>query len=158
MNATLEPGTYLPIEQFPILKLIPDRFVPSKARAKRCYKEMTAIWTEARRRVEERRLRGDKRDSVADKVLAGDIKLDVPLSDTHLNNFLGVIHEGSADTVSGAILTTILHLAKNPWVQHKARVELDRVCGVERVPIWSDFENIPYINCIIKEGLRIRPV
>jgi hypothetical protein len=29
---------------------------------------------------------------------------------------------------------------------------------VERVPTFADFQNLPYINCIMKEGLRIRPV
>jgi cytochrome P450 len=117
---------------------------------------MTDIWTDARKRVEERRLKGDKRDSIADKLLSGEVKFDIAPTESQLTNFLGLIMEGAADTVSGAMLTNILYLTKHPWVQEKARVELDRVCGVERLPNWADFEDIPYINSIIKEGLRIR--
>lgn len=29
---------------------------------------------------------------------------------------------------------------------------------VRRVPVWEDFDRLPYINCIVKEGVRIRPV
>jgi cytochrome P450 len=52
----------------------------------------------------------------------------------------------------------MLYLGKYPEVQEKARLELDRVCGTDRMPIWKDFKDLPYINCIVKEGLRIRPL
>lgn len=119
---------------------------------------MTNIWNEARDRVEKRRNSGDKRESLLDKLLDGDIKCDVPLSYTELNNFLGGLHMGASDTTATATLTTILFLAKHPEFQEKARVELDRVCGTERIPKWADFQDLPYINCIVKEGLRIRPM
>lgn len=74
------------------------------------------------------------------------------------SGFLGTSHIGASETTATAILTNILLLAKYPEAQEKAREELDLVCGTERMPHWSDFERLPYINCIIKEGLRIRPV
>ncbi|GKT43467.1 cytochrome P450 monooxygenase patI [Colletotrichum spaethianum] len=119
---------------------------------------MTNIWNEARDRVERRRKNGDKRDSLLDKLLDEEIKCDVPFSYTELNNFLGGVHMGASDTTATATLTSILFLTKHPEFQEKARVELDRVCGTERVPKWTDFDDLPYINCIVKEGLRIRPV
>lgn len=66
--------------------------------------------------------------------------------------------QGAADTTSCAMLTHILFLGKHPEVQRKAQIELDRVCGVERMPLWSDFKDVPYMNCIIKEGQRVRPM
>jgi hypothetical protein len=27
-----------------------------------------------------------------------------------------------------------------------------------RSPTWTDFNSMPYINCIVKEGMRYRPV
>ncbi|KAF2871230.1 cytochrome P450 oxidoreductase-like protein [Massariosphaeria phaeospora] len=158
ISASLEQGTYLPIEQFPILKLIPDRWAPSKDRAKRCYRTTTDTWTEARELVEQRRRNGDYRDSLCDKLLSEEIKVDVPLSYNQLSNFVGAIHQGAADTTASAIRTSILFMSKHPWVQEKAQVELDRVCGTERMPTWKDFAELPYINCIVKESLRIRPI
>ncbi|KAK5721160.1 hypothetical protein LTR17_014801 [Elasticomyces elasticus] len=55
------------------------------------------------------------------------------------------------------ILTIILAVTKYPEVQTRARTELDEVCRVERMPLFSDFDRLPYINCIIKEALRWRP-
>jgi cytochrome P450 len=83
--------------------------------------------------------------------------MDTALNSTQTSNFFGVLHEAASDTTSSMVLTAILYLAKYPWVQEKAHVELDRVCGY-RMPTWDDFKDLPYINCIVKEGLRIRPV
>ncbi|KAK2005730.1 cytochrome P450 2D18 [Colletotrichum eremochloae] len=158
ISKALEPGTYLPVDQFPILKLIPDRWNKPKQRCKKYYALTTDIWIEARRRIETRRKNGDMRDSLIDKLLGEEIKPDFPLSYTTFNNFLGGLHMAAADTTATATLTSVLFLAKHPEFQHKAQVELDRVCGTERPPKWADFNDLPYINCIVKEGLRIRPV
>jgi cytochrome P450 len=44
-----------------------------------------------------------------------------------------------------------------PEVQHAAHEEIDRVVG-GRLPNFSDRENLPYINAIIKETLRWQPI
>ncbi|KAL0937329.1 cytochrome p450 [Colletotrichum truncatum] len=158
ISKAIEPGSYLPVEQFPILGLIPENWTESKKRGVEFYHTMTNIWNEARDRVEKRRNSGDKRESLLDRLLSEDIKCDAQLTYTELNNFLGGVHMGASDTTATATLNTILFLAKHPEYQEKARAELDRVCGTERTPVWSDFKDLPYINCILKEGLRIRPV
>lgn len=131
---------------------------PSKNRAKQCYKTVTAVWMEAQQRVEERRRSGDERVSLCDRILSDALKTDTPFSRSELCNTYGSLHQGAADTTSSMLLSGILYLAKNPWVQEKAREELDRVCGTDRMPTWNDFNDLPYVNCIVKEGLRIRPV
>jgi cytochrome P450 len=109
--------------------------------------------------VEERRRSGDMRESLIDRILDGTIKSDVLLTNTQVNNtLLGTLHQAGSDTSAVGTLTSILFLAKHPQVQEKARVELDRVCGTKRLPQWTDAKDLPYINCIVKEGLRIRPV
>jgi len=122
------------------------------------YTKNTAIWTEARERVEERRRNGDMRISLADRLLSEEVKPDVEFTYSQMNNFLGSVHQGAADTTSSAMMTIMLFLAKHPEVQKKARLEIDRVCGTDRMPTWEDFKDLPYINCIVKEGLRIRPL
>lgn len=46
----------------------------------------------------------------------------------------------------------------HPEVQHKAREEIDRVVGSERLPEMGDRAQLPYIEAIVKECLRWRPV
>jgi cytochrome P450 len=43
-----------------------------------------------------------------------------------------------------------------PEVQEKAQKEIDKVVG-DRVPIWEDMENVPYVRCLVKEVWRWRP-
>ena len=48
----------------------------------------------------------------------------------------------------------IWRLRKN----HRAQTEIDAAIGEDRSPQWSDFSKLPYINMIIKESHRWRPV
>lgn len=115
-------------------------------------------WAEARRRLEDRRRKGDKRSSLADRLPDGTQPMDVPLDTEMENCFLGILVEGGAEMTASSLETAFLFLAVHPEVQAKARREIDRVCGPDKMPSWSDFPKLPYINCIIKESLRIRPM
>jgi cytochrome P450 len=155
----IKPSSYLPTTQFPVLKLIPNICVPSRHLAHVAHQGITATFTKAGELVERRRKAGDIRNSLLDQLLNGAIKPDVPLTLSQRDSgLLGPLHQGASGTSSGAPLTSLIFLAKNPDVQVKARVELDRVCGADRIPQWSEFAALPYIRCIVKEGLRIRPV
>lgn len=155
----MSPGTYLPTEQFPLFGWIPKQWLTSTVRAEDCFKTMTRLWVKAQEHVEARRSQGDKRESLTDELLDDeDIKLDAAFQGTKLANFVGALMEGAAETSSLAMRTNILFLAAHPRVQDKAHKELDALCGVERMPTFADFKTLPYINCIMKEGLRIRPV
>ncbi|CAA6663606.1 unnamed protein product [Spirodela intermedia] len=46
---------------------------------------------------------------------------------------------------------------RNPRVQAKAQEELDRVVGKERVLSETDFPNLPYLQWVAKEALRLHP-
>lgn len=138
---------------------IPDYFLASIQFAKQTYRDTTAVFAHARELVEARRRNGDLRESLADSMSDGSIQPDIFLTKEQINSgILGASYQGGAETTTGHTLTNLLFLAKNPRFQDKARAQLDRVCGTTRMPQWSDFEDLPYINCIVKEGLRIRPV
>jgi cytochrome P450 len=159
VNAALSPGTYLPTEQFPIFKWIPKQWLASTKRAQEGYAIPTGIWTRAREHVEARRNHGDKRESLMDDLLEDEsIRLNPAFQGTRLANFVGALMQAAAETSSLTMRTSIMFLATHPSVQEQAQEELDALCGVERVPTFADFQDLPYINCIMKEGLRIRPV
>ncbi|KAF2500783.1 putative cytochrome P450 oxidoreductase [Lophium mytilinum] len=156
----LEPGANPPVDEFPFLKYIPLFLAPWKRRAIYAGDVMNKIWAEARKRVDDRRARGDIRTSLgslADKLLDEYAEKGTNLGKDELDHFFGLLVEGGAETTSSTMLTLVLCLALNPRVQIKARKELDAVCGSERMPEWSDFARLPYINSIIKEGMRWRP-
>lgn len=133
-NASLEVGANPPVDEFPILRWIPDSMAHWKRRAKNSFKCMDDTWYEARRLADVRRQKGIRRDCIIDSILDGakhgELKLE--LNDHQLNHFLGVLVEGGADTTASAMLTSIMYLAVHPQFQKKARRELDAVCGNSR--------------------------
>lgn len=61
------------------------------------------------------------------------------------------------DTVSISVEWALAELIRNPRVQKKAQEELDRVIGQERIMTELDFSNLPYLQALAKESLRLHP-
>lgn len=70
---------------------------------------------------------------------------------------VGGLIEAGAETTSASLNNFLLAMTKNPDVVKKAQEELDRVIGPDRLPSFSDEDNLPYIRAIVKENLRMRP-
>ncbi|PVH69785.1 cytochrome P450 [Cadophora sp. DSE1049] len=157
-TAAMEPGANPPVDEFPFLQYLPSWSAFWKRRAIDAGNTMDSVWTTARQRVEARRATGVRRNCIIDSLLDQYEKSGWPLSQHGFNNLMGEFIEGGADTTAAQLLTLILAFALYPDVQKRARAEIDAVCGTERSPLWSDFAQMPYINCIIKEGMRWRPV
>ena len=45
-----------------------------------------------------------------------------------------------------------------PDIQRKAQEEIDKVVGKDRLPTFADRENLPYVDAVINEVLRLNPV
>ncbi|KAH8901185.1 putative cytochrome P450 oxidoreductase [Thozetella sp. PMI_491] len=151
-----EPGANPPIDEFPVLKYLPGYW---KKRADKCRQMVDAMWDEARHEVEERRAKGIKRDCFIDQKLDEYNEDGWPdwMTQHGFNNLWGELLEAGADTTANQILTLIMALAMYPQFQKKAQAEIDAICGVERAPMFSDFKDLPYVNCVVKEGMRWRP-
>lgn len=61
------------------------------------------------------------------------------------------------DTTAISVEWGMAELIKNPRVQQKAQEELDSVIGSERILTEPDFANLPYLQCVAKETLRLHP-
>ena len=46
----------------------------------------------------------------------------------------------------------------HPEAQRKAQDELDRVVGLDRLPTFEDREQLPYVEALVTEVLRWKPV
>ncbi|KAI0028835.1 cytochrome P450 [Vararia minispora EC-137] len=69
----------------------------------------------------------------------------------------GTLYGGGLDTTVSSIYALFLALVLNPDVQAKAKAEVDRVVGSDRLPALADREALPYIGAIVKEALRWNP-
>lgn len=154
----MEAGANPPVDEYPFLKWVPTRYAFWKRRAVAAGVVFDTMWSRARSIVDDRRTRGDKRDCIIDSLLDEYGKGGFPMSQHAFNNLLGEVVEGAADTTAAQLLTLVLAFAKYPHVQRKAREQIDKVCPPNKIPQYSDFSKIPYINQIVKEGMRWRPV
>ena len=50
--------------------------------------------------------------------------------------------------------TFIFEMIHHPEVAKKAQAEIDNVIGKDQLPTIRDRQNLPYIDCIVKEVLR----
>jgi cytochrome P450 len=154
----MEPGANPPVDEFTFLQYIPASLAPWKRRARSLKTEIYAYWTEARARLERRRAGGMQRNCIGDLLLDEWEKKGWPMSSDAFTWVLGEFVSAGSDTTASQLQTLILALAKNPHILKKAQAQIDTVCGTERAPVWEDFARLPYINAIIKEGMRWRPV
>ncbi|KAH9912821.1 cytochrome P450 [Fomitopsis serialis] len=58
------------------------------------------------------------------------------------------------ETTKSALASFVLAMVVYPEVLQKAQEEIDRVVGVDRLPQLEDRDQLPYIECIVKEALR----
>jgi coumaroylquinate(coumaroylshikimate) 3'-monooxygenase len=62
-----------------------------------------------------------------------------------------------ADTTVISVEWAMAELLRNPSVQEKVQEELDRVVGCDRVLQETDFPDLPYLQAVVKESLRLHP-
>ncbi|KAG2156377.1 cytochrome P450 [Suillus clintonianus] len=64
----------------------------------------------------------------------------------------------ASDTTTSTLTVFLLAMVLNPEVQAKAQAEIDRVVGKDRLPDFDDRPAMPYVDAILRETLRWRPV
>ncbi|KAB5590603.1 O-methylsterigmatocystin oxidoreductase [Ceratobasidium theobromae] len=70
----------------------------------------------------------------------------------------GSLYGAASDTTASTALVFMVAMMRHPEIQARAQIELDEVIGDQRLPEMGDRDQLPYINRIIKEVLRWRPV
>lgn len=65
--------------------------------------------------------------------------------------------EAGSETTAATLIAFVQAMVLYPEVQKKAREEIDRVCGADRLPTMDDEPNMLYIRCCQKEVLRWLP-
>jgi len=66
----------------------------------------------------------------------------------------GVLYGAGTETTVSTLSNFFLAMVLYPDVFKKARQEIDRVVGTERLPDFDDREQLPYVDCILQEVYR----
>lgn len=62
------------------------------------------------------------------------------------------------DTITGTLEWTISNLLNHPEILKKAKTDIDTKIGLDRLIDESDINNLPYLQNIVSETLRLYPV
>ena len=68
------------------------------------------------------------------------------------------LYGGGTDTTVSANASFFHLMSLHPEVQRKAQEEIDRVVGHDRLPSSQDKKDLPYVNAIMKEVVRLNPI
>ncbi|KAK9014153.1 hypothetical protein V6N11_005322 [Hibiscus sabdariffa] len=90
--------------------------------------------------------------------LAEDPNLDAKLERNRVKAISQDLIAGGTESSAVTVEWTISELLRKPGIFSKATDELDRVIGRERWVEEKDMVNLPYIESIIKETMRLHPV
>uniref|UniRef100_A0A5B7BMZ4 Flavonoid 3'-monooxygenase n=1 Tax=Davidia involucrata TaxID=16924 RepID=A0A5B7BMZ4_DAVIN len=106
----------------------------------------------------------DQKDFVAKDMvdvllqLGDDPNLEVKLTSDGIKGFTQDLIAGGTDTSATIVEWAMSELLKQPHLIKKATEELDRVIGRERWVEERDIPQLPYIDAIMKETMRLHPV
>ncbi|KAK6942124.1 Cytochrome P450 [Dillenia turbinata] len=98
---------------------------------------------------------GGAKQHFVDALLTLQDKYD--LSEDTIIGLLWDMITAGMDTTAISVEWAMAEVVKHPRVQQKAQEELDRVVGSGRVMTESDFSNLPYLQCVAKEAMRLHP-
>ncbi|KAL6602887.1 hypothetical protein ACP70R_043248 [Stipagrostis hirtigluma subsp. patula] len=90
--------------------------------------------------------------------LAEDPNLEVPIERDGVKGFTLDLIVGGMDTSTVTTEWAMSELLRKPEVLAEATEELDRVVGRDRLVRDEDIPNLPYIEAIVKETMRLHPV
>ncbi|PCH43248.1 cytochrome P450 [Wolfiporia cocos MD-104 SS10] len=146
------------VDFLPILKYVPSWF--PGGRFKRRVWEVNYLVQEAQNRlydtVRERMKAGTAKPSILSSLLDGSLIAGTLAEDeVDIKGIGGALYSGLSRYTTYAVLTTfILAMTLHPKVLKRAQAEVDEKVGHSRLPDYSDRENLPYIECVLKEVYR----
>ncbi|WCJ32566.1 Cytochrome P450 84A1 [Euphorbia peplus] len=86
-----------------------------------------------------------------------DLQNSIKLTRDNIKAIIMDVMFGGTETVASAIEWALAELMKRPEEMKKVQQELAEVVGLDRRVEESDFENLTYVKCVIKETLRLHP-
>jgi len=153
----LQPGTLPPVDIFPFLKLVPERFLGNwVSKVMDVSKEMNELYSSYMDIVQDRRKQEGRRETFADRLIEQQQELGWTWH--QLCFMAGLLMEAGSDTTANTINAFVHLMTKFPEAAKRAQKQIDEVVGEERTPVWEDFDHLPIVNAMIKETIRFRPI
>ncbi|KAJ7482244.1 cytochrome P450 [Mycena galericulata] len=148
------PGAFL-VEIFPFMNKLPECMAKWKREGREWHRKDTLLFEGMMNDVKALAESGASPSCFAGHLI-GNPRSD--LTEKESAWLAGTMFGAGAETTAAALSVFILAMTLYPDVMRTAQVELDEVVGRGRMPSFSDRPNLPYVEAIVKEVLRWRPV
>ncbi|KAH6772433.1 cytochrome P450 [Perilla frutescens var. frutescens] len=148
LGASLAMAEHIPWLRW-MFPLDEDAFTQHGVRMERLTRDIMHEHTLARHKT------GGAKNHFFDALLT--LKDEYDLSEDTIIALLWDMIAAGMDTPAISVEWAMAELVRNPRVQKKAQEELDRVIGHDRVMTELDIPNLPYLQCVVKESLRLHP-
>ncbi|KAF8904740.1 cytochrome P450 [Gymnopilus junonius] len=155
LTESAAPGAHL-VEIIPVLKYAPLWMAEWKREGMEWHQRETEIFEGLIKDVQDEMRLGSLPQCFVSNILQN--KDRHQLTDKEAAWLSGIEFSAGAGTTSTTLLYFIQAMVLYPDVMHKAHSELDIVIGRDRIPTFDDQENLVYVEAIVKEVLRWRPV
>ncbi|XP_010466308.1 PREDICTED: cytochrome P450 705A20-like isoform X3 [Camelina sativa] len=86
-----------------------------------------------------------------------DENAEYKITRNHIKSFFVELFVGGTDTSVQTTQWTMAEIINNPDVFERLREEIDSVVGTSRLIQETDIPNLPYLQAVVKEGLRLHP-
>ncbi|KAG9316917.1 cytochrome P450 [Chiua virens] len=148
------------VEAFPFVLSLPEWFPGGGFRRKAafCHQWAMQLIEEPFQYARKREAMGSSASAMALDFLKRPKIVDDPLQLQLLKDTCATAFEAGTDTTSSTLMYFMLAMVQNPKVQEQAHAEIDTVIGPDRLPAMDDRPNLPYIEAILVEILRMYTV
>ncbi|EPS36358.1 hypothetical protein H072_10139 [Dactylellina haptotyla CBS 200.50] len=156
-SEVMEPGNTPPVDIYPIFKYIPESIFGNwVTRVSNVGKDMEKLYANI---LQKYRSKSARKKSIHESFFYTLFKEPKQEFTPHQLAFVGGVQmEGGSDTSASILTAFVQAMVQWPEVQQIAQAEINALIGEDRSPTWSDFSQLPYINAIMKECHRWRPV
>ncbi|TFK91176.1 cytochrome P450 [Polyporus arcularius HHB13444] len=149
------PGKYL-VESWPILLWLPHRLQWFRHDVEKARQKNLELYMGLLNRVRKQMADGTAQPSMATFGLSK--QQEFGLTDLEMAYTLAGPWDAGVGTTVISIEVFLLAMLHYPDVMRKAQAEIDKVVGFSRIPEYDDMESLPYVNALMKEVARWRPV
>ncbi|EIM86329.1 cytochrome P450 [Stereum hirsutum FP-91666 SS1] len=148
------PGHFL-VESYPFLARLPE-WIPGISGFKACTRKT---------RVLNYSIENELFEKTKNQIAAGTPPPSLLADALHKNNqgepgefvikrAFATIHVAAADTSMAALTGAMVALIHHPHVQARAQAEIDLIVGRDRLPNFTDMDELPYVSAICREVMR----
>ncbi|KAM3357250.1 geraniol 8-hydroxylase-like [Capsicum galapagoense] len=155
-SIVVEVGKPNLVDFFPILEKIDPQGV--KCRATIYFGKLFRLFDDLiKERLEERRRGFSEKCDVLETLLNSTEKDPEEMNHNHIKSMFTDLITGATDTTTSTLQWAMTEILKQPEIMKKAQAELAEIISKGKSIEEADVSRLPYLQCIIKETLRMHP-